>query len=123
MKRGLKVRFVTRVKPPVLPHVEKLTKSRLEPQCAKMIGFIQTISKKPSLLASIVYSPLTSHAASASDYHSDYRLDHAGRTAKDIAEALYMTKEAIDKQRFLIRKKLGLNKGKVNLRSHLLTLL
>lgn len=45
-----------------------------------------------------------------------------GRTTKDIAEALHVTKEAIDKQRFLIRKKLCLNNEKTNLRSYLLSL-
>jgi len=45
-----------------------------------------------------------------------------GRTTKDIAEMLHVTKEAIDKQRFLIRKKLNMNKEKSNLRSYLLSL-
>ena len=46
----------------------------------------------------------------------------AGRPTKDIAEMLHVTKEAIDKQRFLIRKKLNLNNEKTNLRSYLLSL-
>ena len=45
-----------------------------------------------------------------------------GKTTKEIAELLYASKDAIDMQRFLIRKKLGLNKDKTNLRSLLLSL-
>ena len=45
-----------------------------------------------------------------------------GRTTKEIAEFLHVSTEAIDMHRFLLRKKLGLNKERTNLRSYLLSL-
>ncbi len=45
-----------------------------------------------------------------------------GRTTKEIADILHVGKGAVDLQRFLIRKRLGINKDKSNLRSYLLSL-
>ena len=45
-----------------------------------------------------------------------------GRTTKEIAQLLAVSKDAIDLQRYLIRKKLGINRNKSNLRSYLLSL-
>jgi DNA-binding NarL/FixJ family response regulator len=46
-----------------------------------------------------------------------------GRTTKEIARLLNVSKQAIDIQRFMIRKKLGLNKSKTNLQSYLKSIL
>ena len=118
-RKELEARFVANVKQLVLPHVEKLIKSRLEPQSATMVGFIQTNLREilSPFLDNLRAFNLTPRQLEIVD------LIKAGRTSKDIAEALHVTKEAIDKQRFLIRKKLDLNKGKTNLRSYLLSLL
>jgi len=118
-RKELEGRFVTNVKQLVLPHVEKLVKSRLEPQCATLVDFIRTNLKE-------ILSPLLDNLRAFNLTPRQLEiiaLIKAGRTTKDIAEALHVTKDAIDKQRFLIRKKLDINKEKTNLRSYLLSLL
>ena len=42
-----------------------------------------------------------------------------GRTTKEIIELMHSTKDSIDMHRYHIRKKLGINKTKTNLRSYL----
>jgi DNA-binding CsgD family transcriptional regulator len=45
-----------------------------------------------------------------------------GRTSKEIAEILNVSKSAVDIHRYRLRNKLGLNNQKANLRTHLVTL-
>jgi DNA-binding CsgD family transcriptional regulator len=45
-----------------------------------------------------------------------------GKTTKEIAQLLAVGEDAIDMQRLLIRKKLGINNKKTNLQSYLLSL-
>ena len=45
-----------------------------------------------------------------------------GKTSKEIADILGVSPSVVDVYRYRLRKKLGLNKQKVNLRSHLLSL-
>lgn len=47
------------------------------------------------------------------------QLVKAGKTSKEIASLMMVSKESVDFHRNNLRKKLGLNKRKVNLRSHL----
>jgi hypothetical protein len=117
-KRELEDRLVANVKQLVLPHVEKLKKSRLDSPHATTVDFIQSNLKE-------ILSPFLDNLRCFNLTPRQLEiiaLIKAGRTTKDIAEALRVTKEAIDKQRFLIRKKLDLNKEKTNLRSFLLSL-
>jgi PAS domain S-box-containing protein len=117
-RKELEERLVVNVKQLVLPHVEKLKKSRLDPPCATTVDFIQSNLKEilTPFLDNLRCFGLTPRQLEI------IALIKAGRTTKDIAEALHVTKEAIDKQRFLIRKKLDINKEKTNMRSYLLSL-
>lgn len=106
------------VKQLVLPHVAKLKNSRLESPHATTVGFIEANLKE-------ILSPFLDNLRGFNLTPRQLEivaLIKEGRTTKDVAEALHVTKEAIDKQRFLIRKKLDLNKEKTNLRSYLLSL-
>ena len=117
-RKELEERLVSNVKQLVLPHVEKLKKSRLEPPFATTVGFIEANLKE-------ILSPFLDNLRSFNLTPRQLEivaLIKEGRTTKDIAEMLHVTKEAIDKQRFLIRKKLNMNKEKSNLRSYLLSL-
>jgi PAS domain S-box-containing protein len=114
----LEEKFVSNVKQLVLPHVEKLKQGRLEPLQATTVDSIEASLKE-------ILSPFLNNLRGFN--FTPRQLEIAilikeGRTTKDIAELLHVSTEAIDLQRFLIRKKLGLNKEKADLRSCLLSL-
>jgi DNA-binding CsgD family transcriptional regulator len=117
-KRDLEEKFVANVKQLVSPYVEKLKDSSLEPLQQLTVGFIESNLRE-------ILSPFLSNIRG---YNFTPRqleivaLIKQGRTTKEIARLLSVSKEAVDMQRFLIRKKLGLNKEKTNLRSHLFSL-
>jgi len=116
--KELEEKFVGNVRQLVMPYVEKLKSSKLEPIQQIAVGFID------SNLNEIV-SPFLNNIKS---FHFTPRqleiisFIKAGKTTKEIALLLAVTKDAIDLQRFLIRKKLGINNNKANLRSYLLAL-
>jgi DNA-binding NarL/FixJ family response regulator len=117
-RNELQERLVSNVKQLVLPHVEKLKKSRLEPLQQVAVDLVEANLKE-------ILSPFLNNLRSFNFTPRQIEivaLIKEGRTTKDIAESLGVSKEAIDTQRFLIRQKLGLNKEKVNLRSYLLSL-
>ena len=45
-----------------------------------------------------------------------------GKTSKEIAQILNLSKSAIDVHRYRLRRKVGLNRRKTNLRNHLTTI-
>ena len=117
-KEELEQRFVSNVSELILPHVEKLKKSRLDVLQRTTLGLIETNLKE-------ILSPFRYNVHNFNLTPRQFEivsLIRQGRTTKEIAELLNATKDAIDKQRFIIRKKLGVNKDKINLRSLLLSL-
>ena len=117
-KEELEQRFVSNVSELVLPHMEKLKKSRLDGLQRTTLGLIETNLKE-------ILSPFRYNVHNFNLTPRQFEivsLIRQGRTTKEIAELLNATKDAIDKQRFIIRKKLGVNKDKINLRSLLLSL-
>lgn len=117
-KEELEQRFVSNVNELVLPHVEKLKKNRLDGLQRTTLGLIETNLKE-------ILSPFRYNVRNFNLTPRQLEivsLIRQGRTTKEIAELLNATKDAIDKQRFIIRKKLGVNKDKTNLRSLLLSL-
>ncbi len=117
-RKELEERLVANVRQLVLPHVEKLKKSRLDLPLSTTVDSIESNLKEilTPFLDNLRCFNLTPRQLEI------IALIKAGRTTKDIAEGLHVTKEAIDKQRFLIRKKLDINNEKTNLRSFLLSL-
>ncbi|OPY68362.1 MAG: putative diguanylate cyclase YegE [Syntrophorhabdus sp. PtaU1.Bin050] len=117
-KEDLEQRFVSNVNELVLPYLEKLKKGRLEVLQRSTLNLIETNLKE-------ILSPFR---VNIRNFNLTPRqmdivtLIKQGRTTKEIAGLLNTTKDAIDKQRFIIRKKLGVNKDKTNLRSLLLSL-
>ena len=109
---------MSNVKQLVLPYVEELKKSRLEPPHAATVGFVEANLKE-------ILSPFLNNLRGFNLTPRQLEiiaLIKEGKTTKEIAEFLHVTTEAIDMHRFLLRKKLGLNKEKTNLRSYLLSL-
>ena len=117
-RRELEERFLFNVKQLVLPYVDKLKKSRLDTIQRTELDFIganlrEIVSPFLNNMRGFNFTPRQLEIIA---------LIKDGRTTKEIAEVLHVGKGAIDLQRFLIRKRLGINKDKSNLRSYLLSL-
>lgn len=117
-RKSLEKKFLANVKQLVVPYIEKLKKSALD-QVQKMnIELVE--SNLNELISPFLHGiqgfNLTPRQLEVST------LIREGRTTKDIARILNMSKDAVDIQRFLIRKKLGLNKAKTNLQAYLKSL-
>lgn len=116
--KELEEKFIGNVRQLVMPYVEKLKLSKLEPLQQMAVDFIDSNLKE-------IVSPFLNNIR---NFHFTPRqleiisLIKAGKTTKEIALLLAVSKDAIDLQRFLIRKKLDINNNKANLRSYLLTL-
>ena len=117
-KEEMEQRLLLNVSELVLPYIEKLKKSRLDSLHRTDLEFVETNLREilSPFLHNVRNFKLTPRQLEI------VALIKQGRTTKEIAETLGATKDAIDKQRFIIRKKLGANKGKINLRSLLLSL-
>jgi PAS domain S-box-containing protein len=119
-KQELEENLLANVKKLVLPVIEKLKDTRLDGQQISILGAIETslneiISPFANRL-SAKYADLTPTEIEVAN------LIRRGKTTKEIAEIQRSSKSVIDFHRFNIRKKLGLNKEKINLRSYLLSL-
>lgn len=117
--RELEEKFVGNVKHLVLPYVEKLKRGISDPIQRMNIGFIESNLNEiiSPFLKSIQSFNLTPRQVQI------VSLIREGKTTKDIALLLAMNTQAVDIQRFLIRKKLGLNKSKTNLQTYLKSLI
>ena len=117
-RKELEERFVLNVKQLVLPQVKKMKRGKLELSQQAAVDLLEANLKE-------ILSPFLSNLRRFNFTPRQLEiiaLIKEGRTTKDIAEVLHVSTEAIDTHRFLIRKKLGLNKEKTNLRSYLLSL-
>jgi PAS domain S-box-containing protein len=117
-KLELEEKVVSNVKQLVLPYVQKLKKGKLEPSQQIAVDFVEAnlneiLSPFLNNLRCFNFTPRQLEIIA---------LIKEGRTTKEIAEFLHVSTEDIDMHRFLLRKKLGLNKEKTNLRSYLLSL-
>ena len=117
-RRELEEKVVANVRQLVMPYVEKLKKSTADPLQQTSIGLVEAnlseiISPFLRTLKGFQFTPRQLEVAA---------LIREGKTTKDIAGILNISKQAVDIQRFLIRKKLGLNKEKVNLQAYLKSL-
>lgn len=102
----------------VLPHVENLKKMRLNDVQVAYVDLIQSnLNKLASpLIHDMRQFNLTPMEIQVANLIKD------GRTTKDIANLLHTSKVAIDNHRYNIRKKLGINNKKENLRSFFLSI-
>jgi len=119
-KRMLEEKVVANIQQLCAPYIEKLGATRLDPRQKAYLEIIDEqlreiispfLQKMSSL--NMVLTPTELHVAS---------MVKTGRATKEIAEILSVTTNAIDFHRKNIRKKLGLNNRKTNLRSYLLSL-
>ena len=117
-RKELEERLLANVQQLVMPHVQKLKTTVLDPVQQMTVGFIasnlnELISPFLHTVQGFNFTPRQLEVVI---------LIREGRTTKEIARVLNMTKQAVDIQRFLIRKKIGLNKAKTNLQTYLQSL-
>jgi PAS domain S-box-containing protein len=117
-KRELEEDIVSNIRILVMPHLRKLGKGKLQKadkSCLDAISSGLTGLASP-LLRSLNQFGLTPKEIQVARHVGD------GLTTKEIVALLDSTKEAIDMHRYNIRKKLGMNRSKQNLRSYILSL-
>ena len=101
----------------VLPYIERMEKSELDPESKTYLGIIK------SNLGELI-SPLlkTFQSGSSSLTPTEFRVAdfiRHGKTSKEISEFLGVSINAISVHRYNIRRRLGILNKKVNLRSYL----
>jgi DNA-binding NarL/FixJ family response regulator len=113
-------RIKSNVKELVLPYVEKLKLTGLTVEQQTYLEIIETTIKN-------VFSSFLQKITSKQYHFTPKEIQVAtlireGKTTKQIADIMKVTRSAIGLHRHHIRNKLGLGKAKVNLRSYLLSL-
>lgn len=116
-KKELEENVVSNIRVLVMPHVRRLGKHRLvsteKVQVDAIVAGLNDVASP--FLRDLSQFGLTPTEIQVANHVKE------GRTTKEIIELMHSTKDAIDMHRYHIRKKLGMNKTKVNLRSYLLS--
>ena len=114
-KKELEDRFVLNIKKLVMPFTEKMKRTHLDEQQLAYLSIIEThlndiTSSLTKKMHQFNFTPREVEVAS---------LLNEGKTTKEIARIIGIATSSINTHRNQIRKKLGISKKKVNLRSHL----
>lgn len=119
-REELEGKVLSNVQAFVLPYIDKLRRSRLDTKAIAYVDIMESnlmdIISPFSRKISLKYRHLTPKEIQIANFIKE------GKTSKEIADLLNVSKSAVDIHRYRLRNKLGLNKVKANLRSHLATL-
>jgi len=116
----LEERMLLNIQKLVLPYLEKLKTSRLDPRDASHLNILESNLK--DLISpfarrlSTRYINLTSREIQIANFIKE------GLTSKEIAEILHVSPSAVNIHRYRIRKKMGINNNKHNLQAFLSSL-
>ena len=119
-KRGLEEKVLVNVKELVVPFLEKVKRSRLDPE---QMAHIRVLESNLNDIVSPFLRTLSSKYSNLTP--TEIRVAHLikeGKTTKEIGEVMALSPRTIETHRKNMRKKLGIEKNKGNLRSHLLSL-
>jgi len=119
-KIDLEEKILSNVKELILPYIEKLKTSRLDPNHMTYVNIIDT--NLNDIVSPFLQKMALKFAHLTPTEIQIANLIKSGNTTKEIGISLNMSSGAINFHRNNIRKKLGLNKSKVNLRSYLVSL-
>ncbi len=119
-KKYLEGKIQSNVKELVLPYVEKLRSTGLTGEQHTYLEIIETTVKN-------IFSSFLQKMTSKQYHFTPKEIQVAtlireGKTTKQIADIMKVTRSAIGLHRHHIRNKMGLGKAKVNLRSYLFSL-
>lgn len=119
-KKEMEEKFLSNIKELILPYVVKLKKSRLD---SNQMAYLEIIEANMNDIVSpflqrmsLKYSNFTQTEIQVANFIK------VGKTTKEIAELMNVSKGTIDTHRNNIRSKLGLNRKKVNLRAYILSI-
>lgn len=119
-REELEQTLMTGIKELVLPHLEKLRKGGSEQNRQIYSDLIATNLEE--MLSPFSQKLSTRFRSLTTTEIQVAHLIKGGKNSKEIADVLNVSSSAVDVYRYRIRKKLGLNNQKVNLRSYLLSL-
>lgn len=119
-KRELEENVLINVRNFTFPCLEKLKSVHMDPQYRVYLELIE--SRLKDIVSPLLSRLSTQHLKLTPQEIQVAALVKDGRTTKEIAQTLLISPNAVEFHRKNIRKKLGLNNVKTNLRSHLLSL-
>lgn len=119
-KEELEDKIQLNVKELVIPYLERLKKAGL---VAEQSAYLNILESNLNEIVAPFLRRLTAKNLNLTPTEIQVAsLVKEGKTTKNIAELLNLSSRTVEFHRNNIRKKLGLNKSKVNLRSHLLSM-
>jgi len=119
-KKELEEKVLSNIKELALPYIEKIKKGSMNSRDSAYICILESnlkdIISPFSYKLSSRFQSLTPKEIQVANFIKE------GRTSKEIAEIMGVTRSAIDIHRYRVRGKLGLNNKKANLNSYLATM-
>ncbi len=114
-KKELEDRFVMNIKKLIMPFAEKMKRTRLDEQ---QLTYLSIIEKHLNDITSSLTKRMHQFNFTAREVEVASLLNE-GKTTKEIAKIIGVATSSVNTHRNQIRKKLGISKKRVNLRSHL----
>ena len=119
-KNEMEGRILDNVKKLVLPYIERLKEKRLDEEQRTYLDILETNLKH--ILSPFVQKMGSAHTGFTRSEILVANLIRDGKTVKEIAGLSRVSENAVNRHRQNIRNKLGLNRRKVSLKAHLMSL-